>query len=304
MTALALRGPLPRRTVAAATALAALAGVVLGLIVAPDPPPPAPAPPPEPRVGLASGVARLPLPADWRPLGRRSTLPGFEDATAVRAGGAEAALDLRSPEHASLLPRSVVAAAGGPLPAPQVRGPDGRRAWRYDLPSGIAAYALPTTGGVITLACAAPDARLERVAPTCERAVATIRLRDAAALAPTRETAAAILLPAAVERLDAVRRGARRRLAATRSPGARSAAALRLAAAYGAAASTLRPVAGGEARALTATLAQLARDHRRLAAASRARRGIAARRAGARIERRERRVAALLARLTGPGARS
>ena len=143
MTTLALRRPVPRRTVFAATALAAATGVVLGLAVAPDPPPPAAAPAPAPRIGLASGVARLPLPADWRPLGRISTFPGFERATAVRAAGAEAALDLRMPDDASLLPASVVAAAGGRLPAPQVRGPDGRTAWRYDLPGRARERASP-----------------------------------------------------------------------------------------------------------------------------------------------------------------
>ena len=307
MTTLALRRPVPRRTVFASTVLAAVAGVVLGLAVAPDPPPPAAAPPLAPRIGLASGVARLPLPADWRPLGRSSTFPGFERATAVRAAGAEAALDLRLPDDASLLPASVVAAAGGRLPAPQVRGPDGRAAWRYDLPGArpgtrIAAFALPTTGGVVTIACAAPEVRLERAAATCERAVATIRLKGARALPPAPETAAAILLPDVAGRLNAVRRSARARLAATRSPGARSAAALRLADAYAAAARTLAPVAAGETRALAATLARLGRDHRRLAAASRTRRAAAARRAGARIARRERQLAGGLARLTGrPG---
>ena len=304
MTTLALRRPIPGRTVLAATVLAAAAGVVLGLAVAPDPPAPAAAPAPAPRIGLASGVARLPLPADWRPLGRRSTFPGFDRATAVRAAGSEAALDLRLPDDASLLPASVVAAVDGRLPAPQPRGPAGRTAWRYDLPgaqagSRIAAFALPTTGGVVTIACAAPEARLERAAETCERAVATIRLKGARALPPAPETAAAILLPDVAERLNAVRRSARRRLAATRSPGARSAAALRLAGAYATAARSLAPVAGGDARAVAATLARLGRDHRRLAAASRTRRAAAARRAGARIVRREQRLAGQLARLTG-----
>ncbi len=246
MTTRAPRRPTARRAIAAATALAAAAGVALGLAVAPGaPPPPAAAAPPAPRIGLASGVARLPLPADWRPLRRRSTLPGFGRATAVRAGGTEAALDLRLPDDPSLLPAGVVAAVPGRLPAPQRRGPDGRTAWRYDLPgarpgSRIAAFALPTTGGVVTIACAAPEAQLERAAETCERAVATVRLRRAAALPPAPETAAAILLPEVAARLNAVRRSARGRLAATRSPGARSAAALRIAGAYAAAAQALR----------------------------------------------------------------
>lgn len=303
MTTPALRRSAPRRTVLGATVLAATAGVLLGLAVAPDPPRPAAPQAPTPRIGLASGVARLPLPADWQPLRRRSTFPGFGRATAVRAAGSEAALDLRVPDDASLLPASVVAAVGGRLPAPALRGPDGRTAWRYDLPgarpgSRVAAFALPTTGGVVTIACAATAAQLERVAEMCERAVATVRLKGARALPPAPETAAAILLPDVAGRLNAVRGRARRRLAATRSAGARSAAALRLADAYAAAARTLEPAAGGAARTLPAALVRLGRDHRRLAAASRTRRAVAARRAGVRIVRHERRLAARLARLT------
>ena len=122
-----------RRTLgpaAVATLLAAVAGAVLGTAVAPDGTRP-PAPAAAPRVGLSSGVAKLPLPAGWRPLQRRSELRGLEAATAVRGVEArEVALDIRAPEDASLLP-SGVATAG--LPAPSTRRLGARAAWRYDL---------------------------------------------------------------------------------------------------------------------------------------------------------------------------
>jgi hypothetical protein len=306
VTTAALSRPAPWRPLAIVTALATAAGVALGVAVAPDSPqaPQRPAPPPQPRVGLASGVAKLPLPADWRPLGRLSTLPGFEQATAVRAPGTEAALDIRLPEDASLLPASVVSAAGAALPAPTRRGPDGRTAWRYDLPgaspdTGIAAFALPTTGGVVTIACAATEGRLDRAAAACERAVSTVRLDDAAALRPTPETAAAIVLPDVIARLNGVRRSSRGRLAATTSPRARAAAGRRLATAYAAAAAALAPVAGGDARRVIATLTDLARDHRTLATAGLERRAAAQRRAGARIGRREQRLARGLRAVSG-----
>ena len=293
----------PRRPLALATALAVAAGVGVGVVVAPDgrdaPPPP---PPAEPRIGLASGVAKLPLPVDWRPLGRRSSLPGFGQATAVRAGGAEAALDIRAPENPLLLPASVVDAAGPPPALPVVRGDDGRTAWRYVLPGGapgtqVVAFALPTTGGVVTIACAAAPRRLRAASDTCERAVATIRLKGAQALPPASETAAAIAAPAVVARLNRVRRAERRHLAATTSPRARRRAAGRVAAAYAAAARDLRPLAGGGARRLPTALDDLARAHRRLGEASRRRRPAAARRAGARIQAGERRLEARLAAL-------
>jgi hypothetical protein len=291
-----------RRPLALAAAAAVAAGVALGIVIAPDTPEASPPPPaPKPRVGLSSGVAKLPLPADWHPLGRRSTLPGFEQATAVRAAGREAALDIRPPEDASLLPASVVAAAA-PLPAPTLSGTDGRTAWRYELPgadagSRVVAFALPTTGGVVTIACA-PGDRVDPAATACGRAVSTVRLDGAKALTPAPETAAAIVLPDVLSRLNRARRIERGRLAAARSPRERDGAARRLAAAYDAAAHMLAPVAGGAAVPVGAAFTGLARDHRKLAAASLELRAAAARRSGARIARHERRLARRLAALT------
>lgn len=289
---------------AIATAIAGAAGALLGIALAPEgsdaPPPRAVAP--EPRIGLASGVARLALPPGWEPLGRRSTLPGLADATAVRGVDVEVALDIRAPEDASLLPAALATAQT--LPAPRPRRLDARTAWRYDIAGAapgtrLVALALPTTGGVVTIACAAPAAALERAAGECEQAVRAVRLDDAWALVPGPETAAAIVLPHAIAQLNRRRKSERGRLAATRSPVRRSAAARRLGAAYASTAERLRPLAAGDALRVTATLAALARDHRALATASRRRQARAAARAGAAIERREARLAVLLAAMTG-----
>jgi len=285
---------------ALATAAAALAGAAIGIALAPREERAAPR---TPRVGLSSGVARLPLPAGWSPLGRRSTLPGLEAATAVRSVHGEAALDIRAPEDPSLLPASVARALGADLAAPKPRRLAAGTAWEYALGEprpGIraVALALPTTGGVVTIACAAPPARIERAAAECEQAAGGLRLDGASALVPAPETAAAIVLPGAIARLNRVRTGARDRLAATRSPLTRSAAAARLASAYAAMAERLRPLAAGDALALTATVDALAREHRALASASRRRAARRAARAGAAIARGEARLAAQLARLT------
>jgi hypothetical protein len=262
-----------------------------------------------PRVGLASGVARLPLPAGWEPLGRRSSLPGLEEATAVRGSGFDVALDIRAPEDASLLPAGVEAAVPGGLPAPVPRRLGRRIVWRYNLPgaragSRVVALALPTTGGVVTIACASSAAAAAHAAGECEHAAQSVQLRGASALAPTRETAAAIVLPRTAAALDRRRARQRRNLAATRSPLRRSGAARRLARAYADAAAQLRPVAAGDAARLTAVLDALAREHRALAIASRQRDAGAAQLAGAAIERDERRLTALLAAVTGPAAGS
>ena len=151
------RGPYSWR-LAAATVLAALAGVGAAAVLARDEPqvaaPSAPAP--APRIGLASGPARLPLPPGWTPLHRRSTLPGLETATAVRTGYGEAALDIRMPEDASLLPGGVTPAL---FEGPEPRRLGDRSVWRYGLGEprpGTAAVALvlPSTAGVVTIACA------------------------------------------------------------------------------------------------------------------------------------------------------
>jgi hypothetical protein len=293
MSVAATAGPQRRRRflgvapLVAATLVAGAAGAVLGSVVAADRSEPTAAKP-EPRVGLRSDFVRLPLPAGWEPLGRRSSLTGFEQATAVRAAQGEVALDIRTPDDPSLLPAGI--AATRDLPAPRLRELSGRTVWRYDLPAaGLVALALPTTDGVLTIACAGP------AGADCEQAARTVRLAGASALVPAPETAAAIVLPDAVARLNRHRTAERRRLAATRSPERRSQAARRLAGAYAATAVRLRPVAAGAAARVTATLSALARSHRALGTASGTRRAGAARRAGARIARQERRLGAQLA---------
>jgi hypothetical protein len=293
------RAPQPLLT---ATLLAALAGAAIGSALAPDGSAEtvSPAPPAQPRIGMASGPARLPLPADWRPLGHRSRLPGFEQSTAVHGAHADVALDIRAPEDASLLPAAV---AASDLPEPRAQRVGTRTAWRYELPGTrpfrrIVAFALPTTGGVVTFACQSyPDA-VERAAGECEDAVRALRLVGASVLAPAPEAAARIVLPDTVARLNQLRRVERRRLATTLSPRDRSAAAVRLADGYDAAARRLRPLAGGEARGATALLETLARRHRALATASLRRDVAAALQAGAAIERDERQLSGLLAAVT------
>jgi hypothetical protein len=301
-----LRRPGPSSPLAAATLLAAACGAALGIVLAPGGTPP-PRADPQPRIGLASGVAKLPLPPDWRPLRRLSTLPGFEEATAVRGLRSELALDIRRPEDASLLPAGVEDAVPGGLPAPAPRRVGARTAWRYELPGDrpgtrLVALTLPTTGGVVTFACQSQYGATGPAEAECAQAVRLVRLDGAAALPPAPETAARIVLPGAIAKLNARRHTERRRLAASTSPAVRAAAALRLAAAYAAAAERLRPLAAGDAVRLTATLGALARAHRALASASRHRDAPAAFAAGATIERQETRLSEALVEVTRPHA--
>jgi hypothetical protein len=131
--------------------------------------------------------------------------------------------------------------------------------------------------------------------------MAALQIDDAAELMPAPETAARIALPAVIAKLNRQRGSGRRALGATRSPRRRAEAARRLALAYRSAAERLRPLAAGDARCLIAALGGLARDHRELAAASRRRDVRTARRAGAAIEREERRLGSLLEAVTTSG---
>lgn len=299
-----------RRTsvrVAVATVLAAAAGVAVGTAVAPSSPEPARQDGGSP-VGLRSGVARLPLPAGWEPLGRRSSLPGLGEATAVRGVHGDVALDIRPPEDPSLLPASAVRAAAGGVSAPQLLRLAGRGVWGYELPAHapgerLVALTLPTTGGVVTIACRALADLTHSVAAECADAMTALDVEGAAVLPPAPETAAGIVLPDAIDTLNRQRRKWRRALAATRSPAARAGAARRLAGAYSAAVARLRPLASGKARRLTAALAGQARTYRALAAASARRDAPAASRAGAAIEAGDRRLGPLLRAVSRPQAK-
>jgi hypothetical protein len=158
--------------------------------------------------------------------------------------------------------------------------------------------ALPTTRGVVTIACQADAASIAGARLDCDGAMGALRLEGASELAPTPETAARIVLPDVVARLNRQRHSGRRALRATESPRRRGGAARRLADAYLDAAGRLRPLAAGDARRLTVALADLAHHHLELAAASRRRDVRMARRAGSSIERGERRLAPLLAAAT------
>lgn len=247
---------------------------------------------------LRAGAARLALPEGWRPL-RRSPLPALPGAAAARGLYSDVAVDARLPDDPSLLPAPLRQAAGEQAsPAPRRVG--GRVAWAYDLAgprrrTRTTALVLPTTRGVLTVACTADESFSVYAALDCDDALAQLQLPGAVPVPPAPETAVRIAAVPAVARLDRERRAGRRALASTRSPRGRAAAARRIAGAYAVAARRLEPLARGAATALPAVLTALARDHRALAAASARRDAADARAAGRAIGRHERELAARLA---------
>ena len=302
MTSLPLLPHRARRGVPAlllvATVAAAAEGWATAVALVPrEPPPPAP-----PDLVLRVGFARLTLPAGWERL-RRPAIPSLRRAASARGAYSDLVLDVRSPEDASLIPRPLLGPIGAP-PRPSLYSSGGRVAWSYKLSGPRArtrttAFAMPTTRGVVTVACVADESFAMYTDPECEDALAGLELSGAAPLRPAPETAARMVAGPTIARLDHVRAAARRALATTRSPALRARAARRIAAAYAAAGRRLRPLARGAAAPLPRALAALARDHRSLAAAIAGRDAGSAAGAGHAIERRERQLAARLRAASG-----
>ena len=114
-----------------------------------------------------------------------SSLPGLEQATAVQGAHGEVALDIRPPEAASLLPAALAATQpGGLLPTPRPVRLGTRTVWRYELAGArpdrrVVALALPTTGGVVTIACGSAPAAATAAARECEGAARSLQLEGA-----------------------------------------------------------------------------------------------------------------------------
>jgi hypothetical protein len=297
VTSVPLLSQRARRGVPWLLLLATVAAAAAGWAIATALYPRESAAPARPTAILRAGVARLALPPEWEPL-RRPAIPGLRHAPSARGAHSDIAMDVRTPDDPSLLPGPMLLAVGEP-PQPQLHRSGGRVAWSYDLRGlrgrrRITALAMPTTAGVVTVACVADETLAPYVSFECEEALAALELRGAAPLRPAPETAAQIVAGPTIARLNDVRSAARRGLSSTRSPVRRARAVRRIAAAYAAAGRRLEPLARGAAAPLPRTLAALARAHRSLAAASAKRDALSAARAGRAIDRRERRLASQL----------
>lgn len=282
-----------------ATIAAAGAGVALATVLVPDKPATTATRTPSPGAMLTTDAARLVLPDGWQLL-PRTRVPGLEQAPGARGVYSDVVIDTRPlPEDASLLPAAMLRALGVEAPEPMPIRTGTRVAWVYQMPgpagqTRVTALVLPTTRGVVTVACLADQAISPYEAIDCEAALSALELIRAAPLRPAPETAVRLTAGPVIARLDGERVAARRALAAARSPERRAALALGLAAAHEAAARRLEPLARGAAIPLPRVLSALARGYRSLALASARRWVRAARRAGRTIDRRERQLEALL----------
>ena len=201
----------------------------------------------------------------------------------------------------SLLPASLRAELGTSLPRPRRARVAGRRAWRYGPVRGdervLSVTVLPTTTGVLAVACSAPPETWS-VALGCAAGVEAVAPHAGRILEPSADLAFRRGAPAVLRRFDDRRRAGRTALARTRRPGARAGAARRLAAGHREAASALAPLSSeGAPAAAVAALRRAARAYDRLAAAARARAAGRQRSAAAAVRRSDAALRTALDRL-------
>jgi hypothetical protein len=235
----------------------------------------------------SSGYLELSFPSSWQRLASAPAIPGLAfsqplalapSASAAGASGQRLIAGEVSASGPSLLPAGFTASLAGALPHPEPVQLGTLQAYRYSglsvhgLAGPLTLYAVPTAGGVATVACLSSSS-----APTaqCSQIAATLKLNGTTAfgLAPSAQYAAALGRTFATLRSAAAAGTAR--LGAASSASAQAAAAAQLAAAYSSASSALgRLTVTPEVRAvnasLAAALAAIGRDYAALASAARA----------------------------------
>jgi hypothetical protein len=159
-------------------------------------------------------------------------------------------------DERSLIPRALGELVEPPRSPPRVTSLAGRPAWvyhglnarRWSLVMDVTV--LPTTEGMLALACASP----RDAGPACAPSVTSVSLRGAAALEPSPSVALAAQLPAMLAPLDQARVDGRAALSRARTREAQAIAVDRLADEHQAAADRLRTEFGTAARAVIAGL--------------------------------------------------
>jgi hypothetical protein len=255
--------------------LAALAGALLGVLAHPGHSDPAATP------TVSAGDVVLTVPSSWvRDVGGPQ-LAGLDGPGTVSldTGASRMSVGEVPPGGPSLLPAAMTRNLAAPLPAPVAVRAGTVTAYGY---VGLAqrrprtwfdVYAVPTTGGVVTLACgvrARDNVLLGLAAEDCQEALLSLRLTRGRALAPGPTTAFMLTIPRVIDRLAATRAAGRAELAATKGPVARSRAASSVSRAYAGARRALAPMSSGTADEVATLdhLAALAGAYGALAAAA------------------------------------
>jgi hypothetical protein len=253
--------------------VAATAGWLISDRIAADPPP-------APRAAAADHVLRagpvgLRVSALWTPTRRPPAVPGLAGAPAwnpyvgVTTTVSAALLPARD---ATLLPPALT--HSGTLPTPDTARIGGvlARAYRGLRTGGavLDVYAVPTTRGIVTLACRTGDASAEAPA-WCLNGLEQVAVANGRPLRPTPDTAYRLGAPAILRPLDRARVRERRSLRAARHYTGQARVAQALSADYAGAARRLAPLAPatGAAAAVPGALRSAAAAYHGLARAAR-----------------------------------
>jgi predicted Ser/Thr protein kinase len=239
----------------------------------------------------SAGDLELSFPAGWQHLASAPAIPGLAFsqplalAPAAAGGAGSGASGERlvagelSASGPSLLPAAFTSALGGAPPHPQAVRLGALQAYRYSglsvqgLAGPLTLYAVPTAGGVATVACVgAGDAARST---QCSQIAATLKLNGTTAfgLAPSPQYAAA--LASVLAKLNGAASAGAASLRTATSASAQAAAASRLATAYSSASGAIgrleaSPAVQGLGASLAGSLAALAHGYSALAAAARA----------------------------------
>ncbi len=239
----------------------------------------------------SAGPVELSFPSSWQRLAGAPTIPGlaFAQPLALASGSAANAYGGSSGQRLlagevpasgpSLLPAAVTAALSGTLPHPQPVRLGALEAYRYSglslhgLAQPLTLYAVPTSGGVVTIACVGSAAASS--GSQCAQIAATLKLNGTTAFGLAPSTQYATALAGAFGALHSALNTASARLHTASSAAAQAAAATQLAAAYTAASRalarlSLSPAVQSINANLAASLAALSRDYAALATAARA----------------------------------
>jgi hypothetical protein len=235
---------------------------------------------------VAAGPLVVGPPSSWRLAGTAFALPGLrlEDKTALAPGGSAAngvfAVGMTNTKGATLLPPALLKRLDKAPPRNDPVGLGDVDAYRYaDLQvrgfdRRLTMYVAPTTEGVATLVCAAPEAAAAGFMPDCESAATTLELASGDAYPLGTDPDYSDKLNATIKKLNAARTRNTSALRKANKAAGQAAAAQKLAAAYRSAARTLAgtdvnpELAVKNARVVRA-LGEVAAAYQQLAAAAR-----------------------------------
>ena len=265
----------------------------------------------------SAGDVELSFPTGWQRITSAPTIPGltFSQPLALGASTTSASgqrllageVDASTP---SLLPATFTSAVSGTLPKAEPVLLGSLQAYRYrgltvkGLSGPLTLYAVPTTGGVATIACLSPSATA--VTTQCSQIAATLKLSGTTAfdLGPSQQYATS--LGHIFSTLQSAAATGASHLQSATTAAAQATAAGQIAAAYNSAASSLRRLSLSPAvrelnASLASSLAAVARDYSALGSAAAAGDEGAYARASSAIGSDRKHAESALAALSGAG---